>query len=95
MFNGRHCSISDYELLVRETESYLATLKRKDNDAFSIYLDRFIDLVNQFDSSIGESLKRKILVHKEKEEFEIVERIVKESLEPLKRNVLVDIQEHA
>ena len=92
MYNGRHCTQQDYEVLVRETEKLLEMLKAIELVEQCPELKKYFNLVERFDAEIANKLrfhlsKDKIPVSKM---IEIITRYIDE----LKQNVLVDIKEH-
>ena len=92
MFSNRHCTYSDYRLLVDSGDHFLSLLKTNDKDCLE-NLDSFLDLIRQFDNDIASQIY--IVMVDTKLEKEQKYNRVSEIIESLKRNVLVDIQEHA
>ena len=92
MFNNRHCTYSDYRLLVDSGDHFLSLLKTNDKDRLE-NLDSFLDLIRQFDNDIASQIYIVMVDIKLNEEQKY--NRVSEIIESLKRNVLVDIQEHA
>ena len=90
MFDGRHCTNKDLDLLIKETNQ----IKRKilQNSQKNEDLRSFLALINRFDSQIAAQLKTDIS-NSETDCTRIIHAIDK-SIDELKRNVLVDIYEH-
>ena len=90
MFDGRHCTNKDLDLLIKETNQ----IKRKilQNSQKNEELQSFLALINRFDSQIAGQLKIDISGC-ERDCARIVHTIDK-YIDELKRNVLVDIYEH-
>lgn len=92
MFNNRHCTYSDYRLLVDSSDHFLSLLNTNEKDCLE-NLDSFLDLIRQFDNDIASQIY--IVMVDTKLNKEQKYNRVSEIIESLKRNVLVDIQEHA
>ena len=91
MFNNRHCTYSDYRLLVTSSDHFLSLLNTNDKDYLE-NLDSFLDLIRQFDNDIASQIYVVMVDIKLNKEQKYIR--VSEIIESLKRNVLVDIQEH-
>lgn len=88
MFDVRHCTYRDYDLLVVETEKVLTSLYNKDKDK----IDEFIKLIARFDINIAKDLSRDIKIAGD--DYQKIARIITHHTDELKQNVLVDIREH-
>lgn len=90
MYQGRHCTSSDYQLLEQSSQEFLNLLNR---DNFNIdELDYYISTFSDFDFSLAS----KIRTYLEKMGSDRNVTIIKITnlLEELKSNVLVDLREH-
>ena len=90
MYKGRHCTESDYVLLVEKTDEIISLLF-SDED-YSEELTNYIDFISDFDKDIAS----KIRLNLDKDDLsknEMVD-IIATHIHELKRNVVVDIQEH-
>ena len=90
MYQGRHCTYSDYQLLENISMEFLSILNR---DKFDINeVENYLDTFSDFDFEISS----KIRIHLEKIFIDRSGAISKIThlLEELKNNVLVDIREH-
>lgn len=92
MFNNRHCTYSDYRLLVDSSDRFLSLLNTNEKDCLE-NLESFLDLIKQFDNDIASQIYVVMVDTKLNKEQKYIR--VSEVIESLKRNVLVDIQEHA
>ena len=92
MFNGRHCTYKDYQFLVKSTDDFILFLKGGNHDQFASELDKYLDVINQFDEEIGDELLMKI--KKIDSDYSQIIKVVETEIFRLKNNVLVDIQEH-
>ena len=88
MFDGRHCTYRDYDLLVVETEKVLTSLYNKEKDK----IDEFIKLISRFDINIAKDLSREIKMAGD--DYQKIAGIITHYTDELKQNVLVDIREH-
>ena len=90
MYQGRHCTYSDYQLFENLSLKLLDVINRDNFELNDIecYLNTFSD----FDSSI--SSKIRINLEKISVDKSLVMSKVKSLLEELKTNILVDIREH-
>ena len=90
MYQGRHCTYSDYQLLENISKEFLSILNR---DKFDINeVENYLDTFSDFDFEISS----KIRMHLEKISIDRGGAIAKIThlLEELKNNVLVDVREH-
>ena len=90
MYQGRHCTYNDYQLLEKISQEFLSILKRDDFDMSEI--EYHLNTYSDFDFSIAS----KIRTYLEKIDSDRIGAILKITplLEELKSNVLVDIREH-
>ena len=86
MFNGRHCKVKDLNLLDKETEIVLSLLK-EDRE---IDLSHYFEIIEMFDPMIKEEIATSVKEKNNKEISSIISNKIKE----LRRNVIIDIQEH-
>ena len=91
MFNNRHCTYSDYCLLVDSSDRFLSLLNTNEKDCLE-NLETFLELIRQFDNDIASQIHIVMADTKLNKEQKYIR--VSEVIESLKRNVLVDIQEH-
>ncbi len=94
MYQGRHCSYIDYELLERASSRYLMLLNNRDSGAFLTEQDNFISVINDFDYNLASKLKEELLLAKENNRWDLAINAVNKYINELKNNVLVDIREH-
>ena len=90
MYQGRHCTISDYQLYEKTSQDFLNIINR---DNFNIdELDNYLNIFSDFDFSLAS----KIRTYLEKMDSDRTVTIIKitKLLEELKSNVLVDLREH-
>ena len=90
MFDGRHCTNKDLDLLIKETNQ----IKRKilQNSQKNEDLQSFLTFINRFDDQIGQQLK--IDISDCSTDCARIVHAIDKSIDELKRNVLVDIYEH-
>ena len=90
MYQGRHCTSSDYQLLEQLSQEFLNLLNR---DNFNIdELDYYISTFSDFDFDL--SSKIRIYLNKIDDDRSGVINKITHLLDELKNNVLVDIREH-
>ena len=93
MFDGRHCTKRDLDLLVEETrkiKSYIeknTEISKKNED-----LQRFFLFLSRFDTSIAEELEQQI--NASNDNYESIIKAIDIKVDELKQNVIVDIYEH-
>ena len=93
MFDGRHCTKRDLDLLVEETrkiKSYIeknTEILQKNED-----LQRFFLFLSRFDTSIAEELEQQI--NASNDNYESIIKAIDIKVDELKQNVIVDIYEH-
>ena len=87
MFDGRHCTKEDLDLLVNNTNKVLDTLSEGDKSG----LDNFLKLIDRFDVEVSRRIRYQI---KDVDDSEKIKRIIINNIDELKQNVLVDINEH-
>ena len=93
MFDGRHCTKRDLDLLVKETNKIkLLIANNSENSGKNEDLQRFLAFLHRFDTSIANELENQISnAHGD------CERIIKAidiKVDELKQNIIVDINEH-
>ena len=86
MYKGRHCLPIDYQLLEKTTLEFLLIINRDNFDVNEV--DIQIDTFSDFDSNIASKIRMYL------EKNEVDKTAIKELLNELKNNVLVDIREH-
>ena len=90
MYLGRHCNISDYQLLERTSKEFLLIINRDNLDLKD--LNSYLKIFSNFDFDISSKIRmclEKLSTEKDKYLSKITNR-----LDELKNNVLVDIHEH-
>lgn len=90
MYQGRHCSINDYQLLETISKDFLSFINRDNIDLNQ--LDRYLKIFSDFDFDISSKIRmclEKLSTDKDKYLSKITNL-----LDELKNNVLVDIREH-
>ena len=85
MFDGRHCTKLDLELLTKETDKIIANLS-PDN------LNTYLKYIERFDQEIADKMRWKIKCAGE--DTDKIKQIIVNNIEILKQNVMVDILEH-
>ena len=85
MFDGRHCTKQDLELLIIETDKILNNLNI-DN------LTMYLKYIERFDQEIADKMRWKIKCAGE--DTDKIKQIIRNNIEILKQNVMVDILEH-
>ena len=93
MFDGRHCTQKDLDLLIKETNRIESILKKNIEKSEKIVdLQRFLQFLRRFDEQIANNLKAQI-DRANSDESEII-RAIESNVQELKQNVIVDIYEH-
>ena len=93
MFDGRHCTKKDLDLLVNETNKVLSLIFKDIGDEQKKNgLNNFVNLIKRFDDQIAESLQIKIKYFDK--DYSNIKRVIESHVEELKRNVVIDIYEH-
>ena len=87
MFDGKHCTKEDLDLLVLNTNNVLNALSEGDRSG----LDSFLKLIDRFDVEVSRRICYQI---KDVNDIEKLKRIISNNIDELKQNVLVDINEH-
>lgn len=90
MYQGRHCSINDYQLLETISKDFLSFINR-DNIDLNQH-DRYLKIFSDFDFDISSKI-RKCLEKLSTDKDKYLSKITN-LLDELKNNVLVDIREH-
>lgn len=83
MFDGRHCTQKDLDLLLKETKKLKKHRQNPDK------INSFLDFVARFDRDIADKMRRQITSFPND-----VERIIDTNISSLIQNVTVDIYEH-
>ena len=93
MFDGRHCTKRDLDLLVKETNKIkLSIAKNSENSGKNEDLQRFFLFLSRFDTSIAEELEQQI--NASNDNYESIIKAIDIKVYELKQNVIVDIYEH-
>ena len=93
MFDGRHCTKRDLDLLVKETNKIkLLIAKNSENSGKNEDLQRFFLFLSRFDTSIAEELEQQI--NASNDNYESIIKAIDIKVAELKQNVIVDIYEH-
>lgn len=99
MFDNRHCTKKDLELLVKETSVIKkcilfnsSKIEKSGIDIIEAPLRNYFDVINRFDSDIASKMQFRIEVIKN--DYKKIISIIDECFENLKQNVVVDIREH-
>ena len=91
MFDNRHCTTSDYSLLVKETDRIISIISDV-NVNIEKGLENYIRFIARFDNDVADTLKYK-LINKDISPSMMVS-IINKHIDELKQQVLVDIREH-
>ena len=96
MFDGRHCTKEDLDLLTRETKNIKIFILDNSHEekecVISYQIKRYLSIIGRFDNDIMCKLEMKIEIAKN--DYEKIIRIIDEYYDILKQNVIVDINEH-
>ena len=93
MFDGRHCTQRDLELLANETNKIKLLLSQNvENDEKNAELRRFLQFLARFDEQIANDLQSKIC-QTNGDNNKII-KAIETSVNELKQNVHTDIYEH-
>lgn len=93
MFDGRHCTERDLNMLVKETNKIkLSIAKNSENSGKNEDLQRFFLFLSRFDTSIAEELEQQI--NASNDNYESIIKAIDIKVDELKQNVIVDIYEH-
>ena len=93
MFDGRHCTKRDLDLLVKETNKIkLSIAKNSENSGKNEDLQRFFLFLSRFDTSIAEELEQQI--NASNDNYKSIIKAIDIKVDELKQNVIVDIYEH-
>lgn len=95
MFDGRHCTLTDLDLLILKTNQFRQLIKKNNGKDLSVIekqINAYIDLINNFDGDIANKLKRQI--YDNQNDYEKILMVIGENIDVLKKNVYVDIYEH-
>ena len=88
MYNGRHCTIIDYDRLVLKTDQLINKVKTSSDFDLSSY----IEFIAMYDEDIASKLR--FHLNKDEKDINIIISTINRYIDELKSNVLVDIQEH-
>ena len=90
MYQGRHCTYNDYQLLENISAEFLLIINR---DNFNNYeVEMHLDTFSDFDIDISNKIRTNL--EKLDLDKEVVINKIANLLNELKSNVLVDIREH-
>ena len=93
MFDGRHCTERDLNMLVKETNKIkLSIAKNSENSGKNEDLQRFFLFLSRFDTSIAKELEQQI--NASNDNYESIIKAIDIKVDELKQNVIVDIYEH-
>ena len=93
MFDGRHCTKKDLDLLVKETNKIKQIIaKNNENSGKNEDLQCFLAFLSRFDTSIARELE--IQVSNAGGDCERIIKAIDISVDELKQNIIVDIYEH-
>ena len=84
MFDGRHCTNKDLDLLIKETNKVKACPSQ-------IGIENYLKLIERFDLEIARELAQRIKSASDKEN---IKQIIDSKFKELKQLVIVDIFEH-
>ena len=87
MFDGRHCTQKDLNLLSRKTKEIIFSISNGDLSNLDVY----ISFIARFDKDIEATLRSQI--RNAKDNLAIIQ-IINRNINELKQNVIVDINEH-
>lgn len=87
MFDGRHCTQKDLDLLIRKTKEIIFSISNGDLSKLDVYFS----FVARFDKDIEATLSSQI--RNAKDNSSIIQ-IINRNINELKQNVIVDINEH-
>lgn len=86
MFDRRHCTQKDLDLLNKETNRIKEAIALNDYSG----LDAYLSLIERFDFDIANHLRRQIEINDSK----IIVSLIDRDIDILKQNIFVDIYEH-
>ena len=93
MFDGRHCTEIDLNMLVKETNKIkLFIAKNSENKEKNPELQRFIAFLRRFDTQTADLLQEQIASLNN--DYVLINQYIDRCVEELKQNVIVDIYEH-
>ena len=93
MFDGRHCTKRDLDLLVKKTNKIkLSIAKNSENSGKNEDLQRFIAFLRRFDTQTADLLQEQIASLNN--DYVLINQYIDRCVEELKQNVIVDIYEH-
>ena len=101
MYQNRHCNYQDYERFNLLSNEFFSSLSKRDN--MVIYnLEKLVEEANNYDIIIGEKMNEylleanKLINNNELESaFNLLKTEINKLVEELKKNILVDINEHS
>lgn len=91
MFDGRHCTKEDLNLLIKETNRVKLSLAQKDEEV-DRFIKRYLELVNRFDQDIADKMRAEIKIASN--DYGKIIKIIEKHFEVLEQNIIVDIYEH-
>lgn len=92
MFDGRHCTYKDLDLLNKETEKMISVLRNENDEIIKKQIHVFLNLIKRFDAGIAYDMQRQITMANN--DRKRIESIVIYHTNTLVQNVIVDINEH-
>ena len=93
MFDGRHCTERDLNMLVKETNKIkLFIAKNSENKEKNPELQCFIAFLCRFDTQTADLLQEQITSLNN--DYVLINQYIDRCVEELKQNVIVDIYEH-
>ena len=90
MYRCRHCTFQDYDRLVKTSDLYLSNLLENGFDQSE--LDHYLEFISDYDDDISYEIKLG-LSRTDLDKNDVAE-VIKEQLEVLYQEVLVDVREH-
>lgn len=90
MFDGRHCTYQDLELLKRETNKISFLVEQNDFNCESLF--NFAKFVERFDEEIANKIRYQF--KSANNDVDKIKAIIDSNIDTLVQNVIVDINEH-
>ena len=87
MFDGRHCTQKDLDLLMKKTNEIMFSISNEDISGLDVYLS----FIARFDRDIESTMRSQIRYAKDTAS---ILNIIHRNINELKQNVIVDINEH-
>lgn len=94
MFDGRHCTKKDLDLLVEETNKIMAFLEKEGTFADISEMSEiknYLGIIARFDTEVAERMQTRI---KPTNDINKIKKVIEDNVSTLKQNVIVDIYEH-